>query len=340
MMTSKYKKEDYDYWVKKYKDVCCGKPIACKDLKMYGLPDHRWYVRYTNNTKVKNYNNFIEFEIGIHPSIRMTKEKATKLIKQAIKETGIESPTEKELEPYISRAIIKRLWGSLSEMKDELEIPNIRGNNLLKHIEFKDLKIVLLDVCKDILKDMEYVTTKEISNRAPVKYITIEHIFKDNGIKIRDFLNENNIPFQKSGKGYVHNFEDGEVTKSSYEYKFTNILRENGLKYKSDYNRDVRYRCFIEGYDGYLDCDYVININDKKIYVEIAGMLSNHEKHYYENIEINSKSLERYRNKLKEKVEMLKKNNLTYLILLPSDLNNEQKIINYIKEGLYGEKDQ
>ena len=72
--------------------------------------------------------------------------------------------------------------------------------------------------------------------------------------------------------------------------------------------------------------------NNKNIYIEIAGMLKDNEKNYYNDIPIleNSKRRENYRLKLNEKEQMLKENNLEYYIILPSDMKNMDKLFNYI----------
>ena len=56
-----------------------------------------------------------------------------------------------------------------------------------------------------------------------------------------------------------------------------------------------------------MNCDYVIHIDDKIIYIEIAGIIADYKTWYYENKVISySKSKEQYRIKLLEKETMLK----------------------------------
>lgn len=79
-----------------------------------------------------------------------------------------------------------------------------------------------------------------------------------------------------------------------------------------------------------MNCDYVIHIDDKIIYIEIAGIIADYKTWYYENKVISySKSKEQYRIKLLEKETMLKNENLHYYILFPCDLtnNNFQNIL-------------
>ncbi len=105
---------------------------------------------------------------------------------------------------------------------------------------------------------------------------------------------------------------------------FSKYLKEKGLKYNIDYFRDVKYSTFIPNYKGNMNCDYVIHIDGKIIYIEIAGILSEYKTWFYANKAISrSKSKERYRQKLFKKEFLLKSNNLIYFILFPCDLTRE-----------------
>ena len=84
------------------------------------------------------------------------------------------------------------------------------------------------------------------------------------------------------------------------------------------------YSQFIDDYTDKMNCDYVIHINDKVIYVEIAGIIESYKEWFYNDRPISrSKSKERYRLKLKHKEQMLKDNGLSYFILFPCDLTQE-----------------
>lgn len=105
---------------------------------------------------------------------------------------------------------------------------------------------------------------------------------------------------------------------------FSKFLKDYGLKYNSDYFRDVKYSTFIPEYKNNMNCDYVINFNGKTIYIEIAGILAEYKNWFYDDRIISrSKSKEKYRTKLKKKEDMLKSHNLLYFILFPCDLTKE-----------------
>lgn len=295
------------------------------DLSSLGFHDSRWFVRHTKNKKVKDYNTFLEFELGEIPRFNMSKEAATKIILESIKIIG-HNPTNKELSPYICESVIKRIWGSINNMKLDLGLDILGENMIGKHIEFSELKLILLQVCNVIINsdiNKTTITTTDISNNCPVNFGTIDRIFKNNNTSVREFLETNGFKYQKAGNGYVYKFEDGEIVKSSYELKFSNKLRELGYKYNNTYFRDIRYKTFINDYFGLLDCDYEIHIDNKIIYIEVAGMLRDY-KDRWKNPELitNSKSKKKYAEKLNIKEKMLKDNSLEYHILFPSDLKN------------------
>ena len=138
------------------------------------------------------------------------------------------------------------------------------------------------------------------------------------------------ITLGKQGVGITFDFDDGEHITSQFEYMFSKYLRDNGLVYNKDYKRDVKYSTFISEYTGNMNCDYVIEINNKIIYIEIAGILAEYKTWFYNNKPINKKSKENYRLKLQTKEEMLKSHNLIYFILFPCDLtkSNFEQILN------------
>lgn len=67
-----------------------------------------------------------------------------------------------------------------------------------------------------------------------------------------------------------------------------------------------------------------IQINDRIVYIEVAGMLSRDNEKLYKNPElISSKGKRKYAEKLNLKENMFIDNGLEYFILFPSDLKEE-----------------
>lgn len=73
-----------------------------------------------------------------------------------------------------------------------------------------------------------------------------------------------------------------------------------------------------------MNCDYVLHIGQRRIYIEVAGVIGVYKKWYLENRKLNdSISKENYRIKLGVKEKMLKDEGLEYYILFPCDLTDE-----------------
>ena len=87
----------------------------------------------------------------------------------------------------------------------------------------------------------------------------------------------------------------------------------------------MRYNTLDNSYSGNMNCDYKILLDNSVLYVEIAGILSKTQyiKCYKEDISINRKSKENYRQKLNMKRKILEQNNLNYLILFPPEITVE-----------------
>ena len=272
----------------------------------------------TNMKKYSNKNTYITKD----DAIKLIYAKAEKL-NRALMYDDFRNPKYGD----IGITTIKRYWGTMNKMKKALNLEIIQEDMTCKHMNYEEIVPMLLEKCREILTYKEVVTTKDINKVFPIKAGAIDKELKSNETSIRELLQINNIPYQEPGNGNVHYYDDGEISKSTYEYDFTNKLREFGLIYDVDYFRDVKYKTFIDGYDGLLDCDYKINIGGEWLYVEIAGMLRDHKKNYINGqFEVKSKSKTNYMQKLKNKEEMLKDNNLDHMIIFPSDMNTEDKL--------------
>ena len=230
---------------------------------------------------------------------------------------------------------IKKYWGSINVMKEELGFTITHKN--LKELSrpLEQLKEDIIILCNKIQNEEHRTTISkdDIDNcDFTMSYSTYNKIFHEQlNMSISDYIYSIGFKFLKAGNGMVYHYDDGEITSSQFEYVFTNYLRDINLKFNSDYNRGVRYNTFIDDYKGMMDCDYVITYKDRLIYVEIAGMLRDYKNSYYRDKPIiNSKSKEEYRQKLMKKEDMFKESGVEYYILFPSDLNDEtyRKIFN------------
>jgi len=126
----------------------------------------------------------------------------------------------------------------------------------------------------------------------------------------------------KIGTGFCYEFEDGEIIKSRFEYNSSFYLRKNGIKY----DRDVLYKEHIGNYHGRKNCDYVIDVNGKLLFIEIAGFITDCKT----KSSIELQYIERFENKL----DILNKSNLTYKVLYPKDFETRtmENIFSFLKK--------
>jgi len=335
---SKPTPEEYNIEVEKFKTISneLGRAIKYEETKKYNLNNSRWYVKHCKNTKVTNFNEFIEFEIGMVPRYNLSKEGTIKCILELQDKLG-RPLMKKDLigvqNNSIGQGALNRYWGGFNKMKEELGL-EIVGRNL------QDEERSLFAIKRDIVRLCAYILEKEnrytltISDWKKIKmasYPSCQKWFNDNGSSPREFINSIGFEFVESGSGLNYFFEDNEEkVRSQFELSFSKQLRVLNLEYKEDYLRDIRYSTFICDYRGMLDCDYVIKYKKRLIYIEIAGMLRDYKDWYYQDKPLNSKSKEKYRLKLKDKENMFNDSGLEYYILFPSDLNEDtyKKIFN------------
>jgi hypothetical protein len=192
-----------------------------------------------------------------------------------------------------------------------------------------------MNCCNIVYKDenRKVITTKDIQKYCTVKAWSYTKVFKENDTSLRDYIFSLGFQYQSSGNGLNYYFDDGERVRSQHELDFTKFLRERlNLVYGSNYFRDIKYKTFIDNYKETMDCDYIIKLENRTIYVEIIGMLKGYEKKW-RNIILKSKSKTKYIKHLKLKEQMLIENNLEYYFLFPSDLQEDFLMSIFKKEA-------
>jgi hypothetical protein len=120
--------------------------------------------------------------------------------------------------------------------------------------------------------------------------------------------------------GSHHEFDNGELCKSHYEFDVSNWLRKN----KISYLRNVLYSEWIQDYEGKKDCDYLILHNGEIIWLEIAGLYPYREKS--SNMELDYKK--RFDHKLNNLLS-----NFNYKVLYPRDF--KEKTLNEMFSFLF-----
>ena len=332
----------YDQYIEKFKKYIINHDSIdlyslsrTQEYKNTGLPNIRWFINHCPDKTVKS-NDGLKRWMGLYTRV-MTKEECKDIILNMSKcydrplmyddfrGSGYGKVTVGQINKY---------WGSLNKMKKDLGLEINIESMIDRQISSKEeLDNMILDICNFVKSEnRNFITTREINERPEWVNITSLHksCKKFYGVKLQDLLLRYDITLGKQGVGITFDFDDGEHITSQFEYMFSKYLRDNGLVYNKDYKRDVKYSTFISEYTGNMNCDYVIEINNKTIYIEIAGILAEYKTWFYDNKSINKKSKENYRLKLQTKEEMLKSHNLIYFILFPCDLtkSNFKQILN------------
>lgn len=299
-----------------------------ENCKKYKLPNIRWFVNNCPDKTVNNIDTFKEWA-GLYTR-HMTKEQCTEIILDMAKKYDRPLMYD-DFRGYkygqVSIQMICNIWGSLNKMKQDLGLEINIDSMIDKQLSKDDFDDMITTICDFVRSDgRNFITTREINAHSNWSaYSTLEKYAKKYYSKqLSEIFEQYNISFGKQGCGINFTFSDNEHVTSQFEYMFSKYLKEKGLKYNIDYFRDVKYSTFIPNYKSNMNCDYVIHINGKIIYIEIAGILSEYKTWFYANKPISqSKSKEKYRQKLFKKEFLLKSNNLIYFILFPCDLTRE-----------------
>lgn len=315
----KFKKKDFRPenkmpTLRMYEQYLGGDLVDWLELCGYNLSDEEKYEMRTRGGQSKN----------------LTKDDCIKII------LNMQSKLDRPLEykdfrnPNIYEigvTIIKKYWGSLNKMKQELGLKIVQESMMDKQLSKEDFDETVRSILNFFHKECRnFTTTREIHENSDwASYGTLDRMSKKYyGVSFIKHLNTFGITFGNQGRGINYDFDDGEHITSQYEYMFSKFLKQNGLIYNKDYFRDIKYSIFITEYSGNMNCDYVIHTQDEILYIEIAGIIADYKTWYYEDRKISrSKSKEKYRMKLKEKETMLKNSGLKYFILFPCDLTQE-----------------
>ena len=332
--TRKFNVEDYDHYVKEYirKSEELGKTISHPMLRKepFNLPDARWYVKNCPDKSVNTWADFVDWCGFVAKSKHPSKEKMIELIYKLQNE--ITRPLIYDdfrgngcYHPPIE--MIRKYWGTINHMKEELGLEIVQESMIDKKLSKEEFDITIQEICNYIFNDgRSFTTTFEIDSIK--KWNSSQNLNKYSkeyyGVTLGKLFEKYNLHLGQRGCGINYDFTDGEHVTSQFEYMFSKFLKETGLVYNTDYFRDVRYSDFIPDCNNCMNCDYVINVNNKTIYIEIAGIIESYKEWYYSNKPITkSKTKEKYRQKLSKKESMLKSNNLIYFILFPCDLTKE-----------------
>ncbi len=276
----------------------------------------------------------------------MSKECAIPIIRNKEKELDrplLQSDFEgvETTDTSIGIRVIWRLWGTFSNMVDELGLMKhdyFYKPNDPNYIPHEDVMLMIKDVCEKVKSTgRNIIMYSDFTEHTNLDVTKLRRHCTVDKTTLNDVVKLYGCELQRAGNGMNHRFEDGEFTVSKYEYDFSQFLRDNGFKYSKTYFRNIYYKKLDNEYKGNMNCDYCIDFNGQLVYIELAGILGNkeHQDAYRNNTPLKSKSKEEYRQKLNQKREMFERNNLEHYILLPDEMNENtyKNILNkYLKE--------
>ena len=322
---------EYDFYVKEFirKSEENGTPISYNNLRLepFNLPDSRWYIANCPDKTVDCWAKFVAWCGFYTHGAPLSKERATELIYKMQEQIG----RPLMYDDFRGRGCyrvpieyIRQTWGSINKMKEALGLEIVQESMIEKQLSKEDFDEIIYDIVDYVNRsDKDFITTKEIDANENWNDSSClrKYAKKYYNQTLMELFESHNISCGQQGRGINFTFDDGEHITSQFEYMFSEFLKNYGLKYNVDYFRDVNYSQFIDDYTDKMNCDYVIHIDNKVIYVEIAGIIESYKEWFYNDRPISrSKSKERYRLKLKRKEQMLKNNGLLYFILFPCDL--------------------
>lgn len=277
MMRDRFNPKDYDFYVKEYIRMSeeKGIPITHPELRKepYNLPDARWYVDNCPCEDVTRWAEFVDWCGFVANCKTPSKDKTRKLIykmQERLDRPLMYDDFRGKGCYHIGVELVRKYWGSINKMKEYLGLEIVQESMIDRNLDKSSFDKMLNDIVDFVHNDnRDFITTSEIDNhkewlnadslrRTSIKYYNRPFV---------DLLMDNNIRLGNQGSGISFTFEDNEHTTSRYEYMFSKFLKENGFDYCKTYFRDVRYSTFIDGYNGLMNCDYVININGEYIYI-------------------------------------------------------------------------
>lgn len=322
--------DDYELFICKFKEYSneLGRPLTSAELtsETYNLPSVKWFVKFCPDKSVKNYRDFVTW-CGYEPCKKIwTKEEVAAVLRnfEAEHDRNVVKEDVTTSTMGFSTIVIDRLFGSFGAMREECGLRDVEPRySMTSQYYVNHLAEVVLNYKKET--GNPYISWSDIESGLyhPVKHEhkTYSNNFKKVGIDVFAYVKSLGCLMNQNGYSDSYIFDDGELVRSSYEYNFTKYLRDNGLVYNKDYFRDVRYKTFSDEH-GKIDCDYVIEVSQHPVYIEIAGVLNSSYDGKWETVDLQSNRHTGYRNTLLKKKCVLDSIGAEYYFLFKDDMRN------------------
>lgn len=328
--------KDYDIFVNRFKEVSRNIGHGLKQAELinnnYGLPNASWFLKYCPDKTIKSYDEFVRW-CGFESNI-LKKEDSIIGIKLV--------ELQKRLGRHITRnditienvgftsIVVNRVYGNLNNAKKELGLLKTPPPRPKSFEYYKDkITKALFSIKEHTGRD--FVSWADIENQLyndePCEHKTYLKSFRNENVDIFAYIKS--LGFQMNPSNYSHRytFDDGERVVSTLEYDFSTYLRKLGYIYNKTYKRDVLYRNFTKA-NGKINCDYCVEVNGIKLYIEIAGIINSHQNSDWRTQTYSSKTEKDYQQKMIKKEKFLIESGNKFLFLFKNDiLNNTYKEI-------------
>lgn len=181
-----------------------------------------------------------------------------------------------------------------------------------KEIEVIDDEDVV-GIFNTIYNDMGHVPTKSEIVRYTKKH-NIKNIYPQINFRWGNYTNFlKSLNLQDKHKWRIRHSKDGSICRSTYEQLICDVLFDNKIIYK----KDVYYKSFIPSFDKGYTVDYYLS--HYNVHIEVFGIEGD----------------EKYDNRIKEKQEIFKNNNLKLISIFPQDFkDNNYKMDGFILNKL------
>ena len=328
--------KDYDAFVNRFKEVSLNAGHGLKRAELinnsYGLPNPNWFIEYCPDKNVKSYDDFVkwcgfdsnvlkkdDFSVGL--KLIELQDKLGRHITRndiTIKNVGFTS------------IVVNRIYGNLNNAKRELGLLKTPPCQPKPFEYYKDkLSSTLLNINKHTGRN--FVSWADIENPLygcePCEHKTYLKSFRNENIDIFAYIKSQGFQMNPSNFSHRYTFDDGERVVSTLEFDFSTYLRKLGYIYNKTYKRDVLYRKFTKA-KGKINCDYCLEVNDIKLYIEIAGIINSHQNSDWRTQIYSSKTEKDYQQKMIKKENFLIESGNKFLFLFKNDiLNNTYKEI-------------
>lgn len=323
--------KDYDAYLRRFQLVSRKLDHAPTKAELmnnsFGLPSGDWFVKYCPDPSVHSYDQFVQWCGHASNKIKhWTKEELSpvlieyqEILGRPIKREDINAETI-----GISMIVINRLYGGLDAAKAELGLLPTPPNQPQPFEYYRELLTNIISVfMRETGRDR--ITWRDIESGlygVSCTHKTLMKSFQDAGVDLFGFIKSLGCEMSDDAFSYKYTFEDGERVRSSMEYDFTQYLRSLGYRYKIDYERDVKYKKFID-IKSKIDCDYVLHIGDHLLFVEIAGIIFRPPDCDFSEYQYSGERQNIYRDKLAFKRKVLDELGADYLFFFFNDMADD-----------------